>query len=271
MRLQNSGHNCIAGQVVILSADWPQRDAFLAELRTCVRRLPRASGLVPAQRRETRGRGIRLSGRDLVRRRHARCSSRPGRAPTRRRSRPRSTSRPCSGSSTLPGNGQEFLDAAVAHANERLAGTLGANVLIDPATQAALGDGFEHAIADLRYGSISINSWTAFAFLTPDAHLGRLPRRDARRTSRAASASCTTRCCSTGVERSVTRGPFRPFPRSIPRIIRSMSLSKGSVLPKPPWFVDSRTGATVSEGLHPLPMDGNCARMAGTLVQAFRA
>src|SRR3546814_10460028 len=33
MRLQNSGHNCIAGQVVILSADWAQRGAFLAALR----------------------------------------------------------------------------------------------------------------------------------------------------------------------------------------------------------------------------------------------
>ncbi|MBU4465099.1 MAG: aldehyde dehydrogenase family protein, partial [Actinobacteria bacterium] len=32
MRLQNSGHNCIAGQVVILSSDWPQRAAFLEAL-----------------------------------------------------------------------------------------------------------------------------------------------------------------------------------------------------------------------------------------------
>src|SRR5690606_14054243 len=30
MRLQNSGHNCIAGQVVLISRDWPQRAAFLA-------------------------------------------------------------------------------------------------------------------------------------------------------------------------------------------------------------------------------------------------
>jgi hypothetical protein len=32
----------------------------------------------------------------------------------------------------LPGTGQAFLDAAVAHANEKLQGTLGANVLIAP-------------------------------------------------------------------------------------------------------------------------------------------
>jgi acyl-CoA reductase-like NAD-dependent aldehyde dehydrogenase len=33
MRLQNCGHNCIAGQVVILSSDWAQKDQFLIELR----------------------------------------------------------------------------------------------------------------------------------------------------------------------------------------------------------------------------------------------
>ena len=41
MRLQNSGHNCIAGQVVILSSDWPQREAFLAALRTAYAAAPR--------------------------------------------------------------------------------------------------------------------------------------------------------------------------------------------------------------------------------------
>jgi hypothetical protein len=40
MRLHNSGHNCIAGQVVLLSDDWPQRDAFLDELRAAYDRAP---------------------------------------------------------------------------------------------------------------------------------------------------------------------------------------------------------------------------------------
>ena len=149
-------------------------------------------------------------------------------------------------------------------------GTLGANVLIDPTTQAALGDGFENAIADLRYGAISINSWTAFAFLTPTLTWGGYPGATLENVVSGIGVVHNALLLD-GVERSVTRGPFRPFPRSIPRIIRTMSLSKGSVLPKPPWFVDSRTGATVSEGFTRYRMDGNLARMAGTLVQAFRA
>ena len=39
-RLHNSGHNCIAGQVVVLSRDWAQKDAFLAEIRSALGRVP---------------------------------------------------------------------------------------------------------------------------------------------------------------------------------------------------------------------------------------
>nr|BFF20969.1 hypothetical protein GCM10025730_44900 [Promicromonospora thailandica] len=40
MRLHNAGHNCVAGQVVVLSADWAQKDEFLAELRAALARMP---------------------------------------------------------------------------------------------------------------------------------------------------------------------------------------------------------------------------------------
>jgi len=133
-----------------------------------------------------------------------------------------------------------------------------------------LGDGFENAIADLRYGAISINSWTAFAFLTPTLTWGGYPGGTLENVVSGIGVVHNALLLD-GVERSLTRGPFRPFPRSIPRIVRTLSLSKGSVLPKPPWFVDSRTGATVSEGFTRYRMDGNLARLAGTLIQAFRA
>ena len=58
MRLQNGGHNCIAGQVVVISRDWDQREDFLAALRR----------LVSEQRSETRGRARELSRRADVRR-----------------------------------------------------------------------------------------------------------------------------------------------------------------------------------------------------------
>ena len=70
------------------------------------------------------------------------------------------------------------------------------------------------------------------------------------------------------VERTVVRGPFRPFPRSATSALRGYGLS---VLPKPPWFVTSRTGAAVCEGFTRFRIDGNWAAMSVVLVKAFEA
>ena len=269
MRLQNSGHNCIAGQVVLLSPDWPQRAAFLGELR-------RAFGAAPARPVWYPRSDEKLEAAASSYPNATRCGDGTRllvEVPAGGDATALETTEyfaPVLGVVDIPGNGQEFLDAAVAHANDKLVGTLGANVLIDPATQAALGEGFENAIADLRYGAISINSWTAFAFLTPTLTWGGYPGATLENVVSGIGVVHNALLLDR-VERSLTRGPFRPFPRSIPRIVRTMSLSKGSVLPKPPWFVDSRTGATVSEGFTRYRMDGNLVRLAGTLVQAFRA
>ena len=174
-----------------------------------------------------------------------------------------STSRPCWESSRCP----EFLDAAVTHANDRLTGTLGANVLIDPETQNALGDGFDRAIADLHYGTIAINSWTAFGFLTPTATWGAFPG-GTLEDAPSGIGIVHNAFLLDRVERTVVNGPFRPFPRSASSALRGYGLS---VLPKPPWFVTSRTGAAVCEGFTRFRMTGNWAAMGVTLVQAFGA
>jgi len=280
MRLQNSGHNCIAGQVVIVSSDWPQREAFLGELRAAYDRAPERPVWYPrsdekldaAASAHPSARWNASRTRVIV---EADAASAADLETTEYFS-------PVLGVVSLRGNGQEFLDAAVEYANERLAGTLGANVLIDPATMDALGDGVERAIADLRYGSIAINAWTAFGFLTPTLTWGAFPGSTPADVESGIGVVHNALLLDR-VERSVVRGPFRPFPRSVPLMIRSLSPSrllgrsrrlspaKGTVLPKPPWFVTARTGATVSEGFTRFRMDGDWVRLAGTLVQAFRA
>jgi hypothetical protein len=60
----------------------------------------------------------------------------------------------------------EYIDRAVAFANDNLWGTLNATILVhpsslrDPTVAAAL----DRAIANLRYGSIAVNIWAATAF-----------------------------------------------------------------------------------------------------------
>ncbi|MGB3731702.1 aldehyde dehydrogenase family protein [Microbacterium sp.] len=270
MRLQNCGHNCIAGQVVILSADWPQAEQFRTALRRAYAGAPERPIWYPGssarmhQAAEDYPDALVLADRLLI-------EVGEGQDATALESTEYFA--PVLGVVELPGTGQEFLDAAVAHANEKLQGTLGANLLIDPATEQALGTGFERAIAELHYGSIAINGWTAFGFIIPTLTWGAFPGSTLDDVGSGLGVVHNALLLD-GVERSIVRGPFRPFPRWVPdRILhpRSRSLSKGTILPTPPWFVSARTAAAVSEGLTRFRARGSVLGLVKTLLQALRA
>lgn len=265
MRMHNSGHNCIAGQVVLLSKSWPQRTAFLAELR---------KALSKAHARPTWYPG----GDDRV---DAAASAYPK---AQRISSPQQdrllvtlgadddASTICSteyfapvlGVVELPGSSAEaFLESAVNYANDKLVGTLGANLLIAPADLKALGDTFDDFIVRLRYGTIAINAWTALGFLTPWATWGAYPGH-------------TLEDVSSGIgvvhnafllfepERTVVRGPFRDFPRSV-------AGGELALFPKPPWFVTRDSAGTTSERLTQFGQKPSLAKMASIFASAFRS
>ncbi|MGC5172295.1 aldehyde dehydrogenase family protein [Microbacterium sp. DT81.1] len=269
MRLQNSGHNCVAAQVVLLSSEWPQREAFLGALREAYAAAPARPVWYPRADEKLQAAASAYPDAEWFSDRTRALVHLEGGADASALEGTEYFS-PVLGVMELPGLGQEFVDAAVAHANDKLTGSLGANVLIDPATQKALGDGFERAIADLRYGGIAINTWTAFNYLTPVLTWGGFPGGTLHDVGSGIGVVHNALLLA-GVERSVARGPFRPFPRSLPTMIRTRSVSKGGLLPKPPWFVTSRTGSEVSEGFARYRMDGSLVRLAGTLAKAFRA
>jgi acyl-CoA reductase-like NAD-dependent aldehyde dehydrogenase len=231
MRLHNGGHNCIAGQTLVLSSEWPQREAFLNQLRKVIDTLePRHSwypgtaaklALAEASYPTAEHHGEQLlvevgpgTSQDLF------ATEYFG---------------PVLGYTTLPGTGLDFLQAAVAFANDRLAGTLGANILIEPGQRAALGSAFDDAIAQLRYGTIAVNAWTAIGFLTAGAPWGAFPGHTLEDVG-SGIGTVHNAFLLDHVERCVITGPFRPAPRAL--LKRELSLS-----PKPPWFVTAKTGA----------------------------
>lgn len=264
MRLQNCGHNCIAGQVVIMSSDWEQANAFRAALRRAYAKAPERSIWYPGSDDRMQRAGddypdaLVLGDRLLVE---------IGEGDDATALQNTEYFAPVLGVVEVGGTGQEFLDAAVAHANHDLQGTLGANLLIDPATQKALGTGFERAITELRYGSIAINAWTAVGFITPTLTWGAFPGNTLADVGSGIGVVHNALLLDR-VERSIMRGPFRPFPRSLP-------LANGggrfAILPKPPWFVTARTGAVVSEGLTRFRADGGVFGLMKTLLRALRA
>ncbi len=264
MRLQNSGHNCIAGQVVIMSSDWAQADDFRAALRRAYTNAPERPIWYPGApsrmhlATDAYPDALVLGDRLLVE-----ISENDDATALQ------STEyfAPVLGVVSVPGTGQEFLDAAVAYANERLQGTLGANLLIDPSTEKMLGAGFDRSIAALRYGSIAINGWTAFGFITPTLTWGGFPGSTIADVGSGIGIVHNALLLDR-VERSVIRGPFRPFPRSLPVVNGG---GRFSILPKPPWFVSSRTGAAVSEGLTRFRANGGTIGLLKTLTAALRA
>lgn len=262
MRLNNSGHNCVAAQVVILSSDWAQRDDFLRELRTAFANAPGrpvwypgGADRVAAARAAHPGALASADGTRVL------MEFEPGADASFIEQN--EAFAPVLGVVQLPGLGRRFLRSAVAHANSHLAGTLGANVLIDPDTEQTLGTAFEEAIADLEYGVIAVNAWTGASFILTPLAWGAYPGNTPKAVGSGIGVVHNSFLVD-DVERSILRGPFRPFPR-LPRSGRR------TLLPKPPWFVSARAGSAVAEGLTRYVADPRPLTLLRTLLRAIRA
>ncbi|MFD2028458.1 aldehyde dehydrogenase family protein [Promicromonospora aerolata] len=257
MRLHNAGHNCVAGQVVVLSADWDQKDAFLAELRRALATMPGRTPWYPgtdakvARAERAHPDAEHVSGRLLM-------EVAPG--------DPACADEyfaPVLAWTGLPGEGADFLRNAVGFANDSLAGTLGANVVVRPQDRAALGAAFDAAIADLRYGNIAINAWTGVGFLLPGATWGAFPGHTLADVGSGIDVVHNGHLLAEP-ERSVVTGPFRPFPRSVLH-------GELSLFPKPPWFSGSRSGTETGRRLTGYAAAPSWSRLIPVLLAAFRA
>ncbi|MEA9999987.1 aldehyde dehydrogenase family protein [Cryobacterium sp. RTS3] len=261
-RLHNGGYNCIAGQVVVLSRDWPQKADFLAALRAALAAAPARPPWYPGSNSRVRDAlaaypsAARLGpdgGRLLIEAGTEDPAALTG----------VEAFAPVLGVIELGGTGQAFLDAAVTAANEDFLGTLGANILGTPATIRRLGTGFTAALERLRYGTIAVNAWTGVGFLTAAAPWGAFP-----------GHSLTDVQSGIGVvhnafllddtERTIVRGPFRPFPRSAWH-------GEFALFPKPPWFVSARSAATTTRLLTEFVSRPSWWKTPAIFLAAFRA
>ena len=262
-KLHNSGFNCIAAQVVVMSRDWPLADAFLAELRRAIADAPARPAYYP-------GAPDRM---DAFQAAHP-TAERIGGHRTRRLVATIDADAvdqlfeteifgPALGIVLLPhSEPAAFLEHAIAFANKRLHGTLGANILIDPRTEKALGDRFEDLVADLHYGTIAINAWSGLGFLLSHVPWGAFPGHPIE-DAQSGRGVVHNGFLFDRPERSIVRAPFRPAPRG---------LLHGSfaVLPRPPWFVTNRTAATTLRRMFAYQLRPSLLRLLGVLTSAVR-
>jgi aldehyde dehydrogenase (NAD(P)+) len=146
----------------------------------------------------------------------------------------------------------EFLERAVDFANNRLWGTLSADLVIHPTAlkDPRIAEAAERAIARLRYGTVGVNSWSGFAFAYATPPWGAYPGSEPADIQSGTGWVHNTAMLE-GVEKSVLRHPL-------------------TIRPKPATFPSHRTAHTVLRRLTALEERASWARVPGVVAAAMR-
>ncbi|HET6436559.1 MAG TPA: aldehyde dehydrogenase family protein, partial [Anaeromyxobacter sp.] len=216
--VNNGSYNCAAGRLLVLPRGWPLRDAFLSELERCLSlspaRAPWYPGALERYRALTEGRAeVRRVGQGqgvvpwtLV----------EGLDPAT--TDPAFTTEPFCPVVSLVAVGsddpQEYLARAVDFVNERVWGTLAAQISVHPSTLAdsTLGRAVEEAIRRLRYGTVTVNIFSAFGFAFGTTPWGAYPGSSLTDIQSGRGFVHNTLMVE-GVEKVILRYPARAFPK----------------------------------------------------------
>ncbi|MCB9439620.1 MAG: aldehyde dehydrogenase family protein [Mycolicibacterium sp.] len=259
-RLHNNGYNCVAAQVVVLPKRWAQRQEFIDALTRAIEAAPARPAYYPgsddrvAAATDTYAEAQRL-GRDGARvlvvdpedRTALLCTEYFG---------------PVLGIIELDCDELDFPDEAARVVNGEFVGTLGVNVIGDPAAIKSMGARFDEFVASLRYGTIAVNAWTGVGYLTATATWGAFPGHT-RNDVQSGIGVVHNGFLIDKTERTVVRGPFRPMPRSILH-------GEASISPKPPWFVNNRTAAGTGRHLVSFAAKRSPAKLPAIFASALR-
>lgn len=178
MVAHNASFNCAAAKVVITAKGWAQRDAFLAKLQHELAQTPARNAYYP---------GAQERYRAFVEQ-YPQAIAQGTSANALAQGKGLQVTLPwtlipnvpaCKGEYALTqeafcgvlaevsleaADAGEFLTQAVTFVNEQVWGNLSCTMLIDSQTQQQWGTELESAIAQLRYGAIGINVWSAVIF-----------------------------------------------------------------------------------------------------------
>lgn len=204
-KAHNAGFNCIAAQVLIVSETWKLKTRFLAAIETVFESTEARPEYYPG----ASGRRRALGG--------------AGATPSLVRLDPQAGAQAFSSEAfcnvlfcvELPGDSQNFLATAVRFANERLYGSLGANLIVDPVSERTLRAELDEAISELRYGCVAVNAWAGVGYFLAETPWGAYGGE---------TGFVHNSYLLDDVEKSRVRAPFRP-------------------LTKPPWFVTNEKQA----------------------------
>jgi hypothetical protein len=254
----NAGFNCGATRVIVQHAAWPQRGELLDAVRGVLARLPVRRAFYPGS-----------AARDAVfRAAHPEAESFgaggdgalpwtliPGLDPASADDVCFHTEAFCSlfaETALEAGSVPEYLERAVRFCNETLWGTLAATILVHPHSMAdpEVREAVARAIAQLRYGTVSVNHWATISFALGVTTWGAYPGHTPDNIQSGTGVVHNTFMFSRP-QKAVVRAPFR-------------------VRPKPPWFVTNRVGARLGPKLARFEARPSLLKALGLFATAVR-
>jgi aldehyde dehydrogenase (NAD(P)+) len=261
-KLHNSGHNCVASQVLVLPAGWDGHDTMLSHVR-------RQLGQAEARTAYYPGTGQRLAALQHAAP-HAEILGGEAKRLFVADVDPAADHYgfrteffgPAMVTTSLPGDARQYLRRAVDFCNDRLYGTLSVNIIIHPATRKQLGADFDRAIAGLHYGAIGINAWAGAAFLLPRAAWGAYPGHTYADVQSGIGVVHNALMFDKPLK-TVVSAPFRPFPRSVLH-------GEPAMFPKPPWFLTNNTSEATARKLTGFAAAPSAAKLPAIFTSALK-
>ncbi|MCC7336678.1 MAG: aldehyde dehydrogenase family protein [Pirellulaceae bacterium] len=167
--VNNASFNCLATKVIVTSRQWSQRGEFLDLLETKLKRVPPRYAYYPGARQRfelATGFAAPESGDGCLPWTIVRDAD-PLQSP--HLFRDESFVCVCAETALDADTPQAFLEAAVAFVNDQLFGTLCANLTLPADFEKRESVAVERALAELRYGTVSINQWAGvvYGLMTP--------------------------------------------------------------------------------------------------------
>lgn len=256
MLTNNAGFNCTTARAIVTHAGWSQRDAFLARLRARLAATEPRSAWYPGARE--RFEAFARVHPELERIGHGAGDRLPwglvaGLSPDAVDDPCYRIEAFCAITAETPIEApdvESFLARAVAFANEALWGSLNATVIVDPRTERRHASALDRAIGDLRYGTVSVNHWSAIGFGLGMTPWGAYPGHH-RGDIQSGIGWVHNAFMFERAEKTVVHAPFRAWP-------------------KPPWYGSHRTAHRLLRRLVHFEADRSLLRLPAIVALALR-
>jgi hypothetical protein len=260
MLTNNAGFNCIAVRALVTSQRWDQRDALLDGVREVLREAGSRQPYYPGARdRYDHFVAAHPEAERLG-------DSSPGCVPWTMIPGLRPATADEIAFTTESFNGVfgevgidatgtvDFIRKAVEFANNGLWGTLGCSLIVHPKSLSdpEVTRAVDQAIADLRYGTICVNHWSALGFILGSTPWGAYPGHPIDDVqSGIGFVHNSMMLDEADIEKTVARGPFR--------------------MPvKPTWFVTNKTAHKSGEMFARLMAKPSWGKLPGLITTALR-